>query len=237
MPTFGSSRRARFETSKLVGQTIIFLGAALILLVVFFFVILPQVVKFIAGNTKITNVVTPDSGLTIQPPIVAAPVNATFSAQITLTGYTQKENQVVILDNAEEIQRVNPQSDGSFSTNINLKDGPNQIAAYNVTPDNKQSASTSSFLVLYEKNPPTLVISEPTDGQSVQGKKNQNLTIKGTAQKNARVTVNDRLIFSRSDGTFTTLYLLSIGQNTLDFKETDEAGNLTEKKITVTYAD
>ncbi len=232
----GGSRRAKVEQKKILRQIVLLIIGAIVVLILFVVVIIPTLIRFLTKKAIIPQA-NNSTSLELQAPFLSAPVAATSSANIVVTGYGQNGNHIVILDNQQQVAQTNAKSDGSFSTGIALTDGSNALSAYAVDDNNQKSAVSQSYTVLYEKQPPSLDISEPQDQQSIQGKKNQNVTIKGKTKPNAKVTVNDRLVFVNDDGTFTTLYLLSSGSNTLDMKAIDEAGNMTEKKLTVTYSD
>ena len=231
----GNSRKARFEQTQLVRQTVVLGVLTVAVIATFILVVMPAVLRFIGSRGS--TVISDDSGQVPQIPLVSAPVNATSSATLVLNGFSQKGNIIVLLNNNHEIKRVNVSDDGAFSSEISLNEGENKLAAYAIAENNKQSEVTQEYTVQYVKEPPKLDISEPTDNQSISGRKNQNLTVKGTTKKNAKVYINDRLIFTNADGTFSTLYHLNNGANELTIKAVDEAGNTTEKKLTVNFAE
>jgi hypothetical protein len=91
------------------------------------------------------------------------------------------------------------------------------------------------FLTIFDNEQPQIEINEPTDNQTIQGKKNQNVPVKGKTKPNSKMYLNDRLVFVRDDGTFETTHRLENGGNSLSFKVIDMAGNQTEKVITVNF--
>ena len=227
--TFGNSRKARFEEKKVLKQTIILIVAAITLCLLCIFVIIPGVIKFIGGTASKDTAVVGTTTPVLLTPFLNAPDPATSSANIKISGFSQKGNTLIVTDNDQEIKRVDAADDGSFKTDITLHDGMNTISVYASTGPDKKSLATATYPVLYDKNPPKLDISEPTDAQNIQGRKNQSMTIKGQ--------INDRLVLTRNDGSFSTVFYLSTGANALDIKAVNQAGNTTEKKLTVNFSE
>jgi hypothetical protein len=229
------SRRAKVEQKKVFRQTIFFGVLAVAFLIFFGLIVIPNVIRFFGnqGNQATFD----DSGLPPQVPLLSSPVTATSSASLNLKGYNEKGNQVVLLQNGQETQRATVEDDGSFSFDTTLSTGDNRFTLYAIDPANKESEVSREYLVVFDNQPPKLEVADLQDKQSVQGKKNQMLSIKGTTDPDTKVTLNDRLVFSKEDGSFTTQQRLENGENTLTFKATDQAGNTTEKKIIVTFSE
>lgn len=230
-----TSRRAKNIENRLLKQIIVVGILTIGIAAAFIFVVIPNVIKFVSGPGSV-NQVTEDTSLPPQTPFIAAPVDATNSAQLTLSGYSQKGNQIVILINGSEVKRADAGEDGSFSAQFDLQNGDNSITAYAVNTNQKESGVSQAYLVKFDNEPPKLDITDPQDNATVIGSKNQRYTIKGTTDQNTRVTLNDSIIFVKSDGTFTSTFQLSPGENTLTFKATDAGGNTTEKKVLVKFS-
>src|SRR5687768_8058581 len=97
------SRLARKEQKTAVRQTIIYLSAAVILVLAFIFLIVPGFLRFVAG---ISNAPTQDSHDKLPPqiPVIAAPVPATSSATLDISGYGEAESEVVFILNGSEFE-------------------------------------------------------------------------------------------------------------------------------------
>ncbi|MCA9340729.1 MAG: hypothetical protein KDA17_07480, partial [Candidatus Saccharibacteria bacterium] len=67
------------------------------------------------------------------------------------------------------------------------------------------------------------------------GKESKLFTITGTTEPNAKVAINDRFLFARSDGTFSYQLQLTEGENTINFVITDKANNQFEQSLKITY--
>lgn len=228
------SRRAKVEQKKLMNQTLVFGALSLGILVFFGLVVIPGVIRFFGKSTVNLN---SDADVPPQIPLLSAPVQATSSAEIPLKGFNEAGNTIVILNNGSETSREAVKEDGSFSITVRLQEGENRLSAYAVNQSGKESAVTNQYSVELDTTPPKLEIQEPQENQSIQGKKDQNLTVKGTSDPKTRVYLNDRLLFSKEDGSFTSTFRLANGENRLLFKAIDEAGNITEKEILVTFAE
>lgn len=232
-----NSRLARQEQRKILRQTILFGGLAVILFLAFLFIILPQSVRLVsnlAGNTggnpfDITDTIPP------QTPVLDAPPLATPSAQLAISGLGEPETEIVLVVNAAEQSRTTAADDGRFSFNVALQEGENTINLYAMDTAGNESPSSQTYYIIRDSQPPKLTIEEPQDGQTVELRRNQVITIKGETDPNARVMVNGRLAFARNDGTFSTTYQLNEGENTLVIEAEDEAGNKSTVELKVTF--
>ncbi len=237
MKKLGSSRRVVVEEKLLLKQTMLFLGLFVLLLTLFFFVIVPFLIRVTAGPEGGLSTIT-DSEVVPLTPVLSAPVTATNSAQITLRGFNEKGATVILLQNGTESLRTQTADDGSFNLDVTLQDGENSLEAYSVLGDDsnqKQSAHTPIYIITLDTEAPTIDLSAPKEGDKVQGKKNQLLTVSGSTDQGSKVTVNDRLVHLGADGTFTTVLSLNNGDNQLTVKATDRAGNTAEQVLKVSY--
>ncbi len=231
-----TSRRAKVIENNLLSQTILFGVITIGLIVLFATIVIPNAIKVLGGSAG-SQAITQGDTVPPQIPTIASPVEATNSAKLTLSGYSEKGNQVVVLDNSQEVKRTDAKEDGSFSVDIDLQNGDNSLTSYAIKTSNQlQSSVSQAYLVKFDNEPPKLDIDEPQDNQTINGNKNQQLSIKGITDVGSRVSLNDRLVIVKSDGSFITSFQLNAGDNTLDLKSTDPAGNLTEKKLTIHFA-
>src|SRR5258708_864719 len=218
-PQYVQSRRSKKEQQKIIKQIAIFFLLACGLGVLFISVVIPGLVRFTSNSSTNTPVV--DDTLPLQPPSLSAPALATSSANLIVSGFAEAGAQIVVQDNGQEVGQTKTSSDGSFQGSVTLTKGDNHLSAYAVDQKDRHSPNSNEYVVIYSDQPPRLDVTEPQDKQAIQGKNNQNLTIKGQTDKNVRVYLNGRLIFTHDDGTFTTLQMLQTGNNTLDLKATD----------------
>ncbi len=231
-----SSRLAKREQKKLLTQTLLFGVGAVVLLGAFFFLILPGVAKLwnmIAGTGDLTF----DQSDTIPPqvPILSAPAEATNSASIQLSGFGEAKSILKVVVNGEQITQETIKDDGSFSFELGLKPGENIVNTYAVDEAKNESAVSRTYTVVFDNEAPKIEVAEPQAGQTIELRKNQSVTIKGITEPRARVYVNGRMAFANSEGAFSTTYLLQEGENKLQLKAEDLAGNITEQELIVNF--
>ncbi len=80
---------------------------------------------------------------------------------------------------------------------------------------------------------PTLVIEQPTDGQTVT---DELLVIRGQTTGLSGLTVNDEKLIMDERGQFETKLLLAAGYNTIRVTGTDRFGRIITKKLQLVYA-
>jgi len=230
-----SSRLAKTEQKKVVQQTVLLSLGAIALFLTFLFVILPGLIRFLTAVIGTQTIIQSDDTLPPQVPILAAPVAATYSAQLKLTGYGEASSELVILLNAAELTRQKIADDGSFEVELTVPDGDNTLAAYAIDAAGNQSATSREYAVKIDQEKPTIEVSEPQNGVQIESRKNQLLTIKGTTEKKAKVYINGRITYADAEGLFHTTYQLSEGENKLEIRAEDEAGNQTQTELIVTF--
>lgn len=230
-----SSRLARKEQKKLTRQTYGFIFLAIVILLFFIFVLLPGGVRLffsiLDSNTGL------DTSDTIPPqvPILSSPVDATYSATIRLEGFAEPKSKVVVVLDGEKHSEVTVKDDGSFDYDLDLAEGENTFTLYSTDEAENESALTSDYMVLYDNESPIVDIESPENGAVIEAKKNQNLTVTGNTEPGAKLLLNDRLVYVKSDGSFSSTFLLTEGENLLKFDATDKAGNTSQTEIKVEF--
>jgi parallel beta-helix repeat protein len=116
---------------------------------------------------------------------------------------------------------VNVDENGYFSTNVALAEGDNLIQA--TATDSSENTTLASTHIFLDSIPPTLTISNPDEGSQVEGNA---VEITGFAEVEAVITVNGMVKIQSSPGDFGIWVYLEPGDNTLEIKATDEAGNI-----------
>lgn len=118
---------------------------------------------------------------------------------------------------------------GAFATALILRDGPNAIAL--TLLDGKDIVAHSSYTVVLDRQPPTLEITKPKAGDTVDG---PNVTVSGKAEPGATVIVNDTTVVPAQDGTFSAFVVAGAGPFTVSVVARDRAGNETTSKAAIT---
>lgn len=232
-----SSRKVRKEKKKVLSQSIIMIGVAVVLFLTFIFVIIPNFFNFVSNFLDSSTPFQEVDDIAPQIPIISAPVSATNSAQLSISGYGEPESEVILVQNGMKKDAIKIAEDGSFSFDLQLEEGENKISAYSVDAAENESAVTKEYITVLDTNAPSIEISDPADGSSFETRSNQSITITGKTDDNdagVKVYINGRLVFPKSDGTFSYTYRLEEGENKLEVLAQDKAGN--SNKIEVTYS-
>lgn len=158
----------------------------------------------------------------------------TNKQSLTVTGQAEPGGTLRFTLNGEK-RDVLANSSGAYSTDFTLHDGDNTVRVQAVDSKGNTSREISAQVVLDTKEP-NLTINTPSDTVSFKGKKEQNLTITGTTDPDAKITVNDRIAIVNTDGTFSITFSLNEGENQFSITATDEAGNQKQEAKTVTYS-
>ena len=112
--------------------------------------------------------------------------------------------------------------------NIPLSEGENSVELI-VTGENGKGRHFTEDITL-DTDPPYLLVSTDVDGAVTSA---ETVDISGNVEKGALLTVNDETILYDSDGNFSTTVKLDNGNNIVDVKAEDEAGNINNYPMTV----
>ncbi len=124
---------------------------------------------------------------------------------------------------------VTPDDAGGFSTPLTLREGPNAIALTLLS--GKDIVAHSSYIVVLDRQPPTLALNKPANGETVEG---PNVSVQGKVEAGATITVNDRTVLTAQDGSFSDSFGASPGPLGINVVARDRAGNETIVKTTIT---
>ena len=159
---------------------------------------------------------------------------ATNSATIAVSGKGQPGMTVIVYINETDTEKTTVDKDGSFTIPVvKLIEGSNTISAKQTDDKKNVSALSEVFTVVSKKSKPTLDISYPSDNQQIRQDQNT-ITVTGkTNDETNTITVNDRLVIVRSDGSFSYELNVPDGDSTVKVIATDTAGNqiTVERKI------
>lgn len=167
------------------------------------------------------------------PPILDPLPTATNSATLTVSGAGSPGNILILYVNNSEAKKLTIPSDGRFSVaDLKFTDGDNTVSAK--LTDEKQNVSDLSnvLTVTVKRSPPSLEVTSPAPNATITGDKHS-VDISGKTEEESTVTVNDRFVVVRTDGSFFYTYPLNDGDNLLKVVATDAAGNQTivERKV------
>lgn len=229
-----SSRLAKKEQSKLARQTILLVVLSILLLVGFIFIALPAVIRFAMDTSSFEQLTTQDT-IPPQIPVISAPPRATSDTTLQISGFGEAKSTIQSVVNKKEANSITASDDGSFDIEVALEEGDNTIAFYSVDAAGNESALSREFSVVVKLTPPSFTLDEPKPGQVFETVSNRIITVSGVTDEGSRVFLNNRVLRSTSDGTFSGTIQLSEGTNVLVFRVVDIAGNEIEESVEVEF--
>jgi len=234
------SRLAKQQNKKMKKQAVSFLIISVVFLVLFFWIGIPGLIKLAVnlGNSKASSKFNIEADtIPPAPPQLELIPTATTSAIINLYGTAEPGSKIVLYKNNSQDEESTTDADGQFSfLNIKLSSGTTTFYAKSIDASENESQNSSYQTIIFDDEAPELSIAQPTDGAEFYGQTEQVIDIQGSTDPNANVYLNDRQLVVTGDGSFSTKYQLEEGDNQLNFKSIDEAGNELETTLNVKYS-
>lgn len=237
MPEFKRSRLKTKEEEEITKKTI-FLGVITILIFVALLVFgLPMLIRLsiILGEARVQKA-KEVKGKVIPPPQprLILPFEATNSATISLSGYSEKGLEVDLLKNDVSLDKTQANENGEFSfDNVELDTGDNQFGAVAISQDGVSSDPSKPIDIIYDNQAPEITMLNPSEDKlSVDY---ADFDVAGKTDVGASVTVNGRIASVDDEGKFKIKFQLNAGKNDLEIISTDLARNQTKKTIEITY--
>lgn len=167
----------------------------------------------------------------VAPPTINPLPTATNSATIIVSGTTTTGEIIKLYINGKVTDKTSVKKNSLFTfSSVKLTKGTNEIKAKTVTEDEQESNYSPTIIIQYLDKAPSLEITFPQDGQTVNSNP---ITVTGKTDGGAKVTVSDFWAITNDDGTFSYRLNLQQGDNRVKIVATDEAGNKVEKEITI----
>lgn len=168
-----------------------------------------------------------------QMPILDSLPNATSSAKLKVSGFAFGADKVIFFVNGEKSGEVEVSADKFSFENLTLIDGVNEISAKSLSPDQVESDFSKRNDVILDRIAPELIIESPTEGQTFSG--TNRISVKGKTEKDAQVYAGGFLANVNPEGNFEVFVPLIEGDNEIEVKTVDVAGNNNSKKIKVRF--
>lgn len=164
---------------------------------------------------------------TLAPPVLTIPYEATNTAKIDISGYSNPNSRVKIFVDEKEVETVAVLDDGSFlAKDIALSFGTNSISAKSIDEYNEESLPSKTFKIILDLEKPPLSINEPEDNKIITDERK--LKISGKTEQNAQIFINNSQIIVDKDGNFSAGMQLNDGDNIFNIKSIDRASNFEE---------
>ena len=151
-----------------------------------------------------------------------------------ITGNVEEGSTVIFNFNSKD-NEILADRNGIFSIKLNLVDGENSFFATAKDAAGNESQKTKIYRIVFDNEPPKIIVTSPPDGESFYGSKQQTVTIKGTCEKESSLTINERFVSIDDEGNFSFTFNLSEGENIINFKAVDKAGNESNTSIKLKF--
>lgn len=228
---------------KLVKQTernLVLIVLVIVAIVILFLVIgvklLVNFSLFVEKKSDTTSD-TSNSSQVMIPPILDPITSATNSANIDISGTAGSGKYVILYINGKQIKKADVKSDNTFVFHdASLDNGSNEIRVKAVSDNNQESKYSDTETVTYSNKAPSLTVDFPSDGETYH-KDNNPLKVRGKTDPNVRVTINDFWAMVDDQGNYSYNLPLQNGNNQIKVVATDDAGNKTEKDLSVNYSE
>ncbi|MFH2085601.1 MAG: hypothetical protein ABII21_02350 [bacterium] len=222
-----TSRLERVRSRKAGKQGIIYLILALLLIVGTIGWGLPAVANLAGYLIKTDNTPIVVTELRPTPPIFSDIPEATYSAQVRIAGFAQPGLEVILYLNGTETERKLVSESGTFTFDkVSLSEGDNSVYAYTSTVRNLMSEQSKTYTIVVDTTKPTVTIDAPKDGEVFRGQSQRITTFTGGVnEEGAKVFIGDRMVIVQSEGKFSLPYQLVEGDQEIQIKAIDHAGN------------
>lgn len=190
----------------------------------------------LAVNNGKEDIPTQKKDVFIAPPVLNTQPTATNSAMITISGIGASKKEINLYINGNLTDKTESKKDGTFRfEDVSLSKGENEIQTKIIDGTNSSDYS-NTVTVTYKNSAPSLNINSPHDGDSFS-KDSNTTSVTGQTDPGVKVTVNDLWAIVDEKGNFSYTLPLKNGDNPVKIVGTDEAGNRTEKSLTVKYSE
>lgn len=161
------------------------------------------------------------------PPIFSDIPEATYSAQVKIAGFAQPGLDVIIFINGAEYERKLVAESGTFTFDkVKLAEGDNIAYAYTSTQHDLRSEQSKNYTIVVDTTKPTVTIESPKDGATMRGQSERIANFVGSVSElGSKVFIGERMVIVQSDGKFTLPYQLVEGDQEIQIKSVDKAGN------------
>jgi len=233
VPTY-TYRQSNKKEEKVIYRRIAIIGVITIILLIIIWFWGVTFIRIIGAlgirNTEETT--QTNSDLPLLKPNLFGIEEYTNKDKITISGTTTAGVSTTLIVNGTEVSKTTSDQDGGFSfVDVHLKDGINLVKV--VVANNSNETEETQVIINVDKTPPDLQIAEPKDNQKYP-KDTKNITIKGLTEPDMIVFVNGSQALLDHQGNFTYIFSVSPGENKIEIKASDKAGNYKVENLIVT---
>jgi hypothetical protein len=234
------SRLESVEEKNNFRNAVFFIILTIAVVVVLIIVGIPTVGKmanFVSGLKSGNSPIASNDKTPPAPPTFKTSPDFTNQAAIGISGTAESGATIKLTFNNTE-QNTLVDKDGNFTfQNLTLKSGENSFFAFAVDSAGNVSQKSAEKKIVYDNKPPVLSIDSPSDGSKFFGSGQRQVTIQGTTDSGASVTINERIVSVDDSGKFQYTLTLNAGDNKFMVKSVDQAGNSAEKEFTLNFSE
>src|SRR5512133_679324 len=187
-----------------------------------------------AKSASVTVTIAPAADTTPPTLSLSTLANGEHTTKVTLNISGNASDASGIKSVTVNGQAVTVNADGSFSYALPLVDGVNTITT--IATDNAGNQQVDTRTITFDINAPLLAVSAPADNSNTtQSFSAVTGTINETSTVSISVNGGSPQSAAISGNTYSATVNLVAGVNTIDITATDQAGNTSSAKRTVTY--
>lgn len=227
---------AKRETasSKFYKTTAALISSIIILFVVFKF-LGPKIGSAFFLISKHRNDPINEDNIPPSTPLFSSVPEATNSKTITLSGIAEPGSTVKLYLNGPEKATTTTNNEGLFTfADIDITEGTNTLFAKATDQDGNESKKSKVYTIEFDNEKPEITITSPSHNDEIENS-NRRILIEGEVSEEATVTINGKYAIVKPNNTFELLLGVDEGDVGITVKAIDEAGNESEKSITVKY--
>lgn len=235
------SRRERVSEAKSQKKLFLTLGFGVVVLIALLLYGVPALINMsifisnLSHKGQPATIQTQDTSV-VFPPNLQPVYEATNSGTITVTGFSDKGNNVSLYLNGDQFGSTVVSNNGTFTfPEVQLQNGQNTLYAKATNTTGKQSNDSNQLSILFKKSNPKLELAGPDDNSTVNGDK-KFVVVSGLTDPEDTMTVNGHIVVVNPDGSFSYQQSLNDGDNTIDISASDSAGNQTKTTRHVKYS-
>ncbi|MEK7518167.1 MAG: hypothetical protein AAB583_06515 [Patescibacteria group bacterium] len=225
------SRKIDQQSKKNLFFSVIGIIIVLFILILFGIPLLVNFSLFIAGSNNSDEESKNNVTSFVPAPILNSMPSATSSADVVISGFAFPKQSIELYINDSLIDKMLVDDKGTFSFKERINLGEN-IIKVKAKIDNKESGFSRPISITLRDKAPDLNIDSPSDGQSFS-KDESIIDIRGTTDSDVKITVNGFWAITDGSGHFSYRLPLVSGENKIKIVAENQAGNKTEKELTV----
>jgi hypothetical protein len=132
----------------------------------------------------------------------------------------------LVINGAEYGRKLVSESGTFVFDEVNLSEGDNDAYAYTATLHDLQSEKSKNYVIVLDTTKPTVNIEGPKDGEVFRGQSQRITNFVGSVtEPGSKLYIGERLIILTTEGKFSTPYQLVEGDQDIQIKIIDKAGN------------